>query len=61
MTVNDFPAKLALAMKLSSISRGRLAAELRVDKSVVARWLGGINAPNGHNLSSLSVVSHRVV
>ncbi len=54
MTIDDFPAKLALAMKILSLSRGRLAAELRVDKSVVARWLGGVNAPSGHNLSSLT-------
>ena len=54
MTIDSFPAKLALAMKRLSISRGRLAAEIRVDKSVVARWLNGVNAPSGENLSRLS-------
>ena len=56
MIASDFSAKLALAMKVLSLSRGRLAAEIRVDKSVVARWLNGVNAPNGHNLSCISAV-----
>ena len=54
MTPDDFPAKLDLAMKALSIGRGRLAAELRVDKSVVGRWISGVNAPTGDNLARLS-------
>lgn len=54
MTLEDFPAKLDLAMKALSIGRGRLAAELRVDKSVVGRWISGVNAPTGDNLARLS-------
>ncbi len=54
MSARDFPAKLDLAMKALSIGRGRLAAELRVDKSVVGRWLSGVNAPTGDNLARLS-------
>lgn len=54
MKVADFPAKLALAMKVLSIGRGGLAAEVRVDKSVVSRWVNGVNAPTDDNLAGLS-------
>jgi hypothetical protein len=56
MAVDDFPAKLALVLKVLSLGRGRLASELRVDKSVVARWLSGVHAPTGNNLSNLNAV-----
>ncbi len=56
MIDGHFPAKLELALKACSMSRGRLAAELGVDKSVVSRWLNGANAPSGHNLSSLTAL-----
>ncbi len=54
MAVDQFPAKLALALKVLSISRGRLAAEVGVDKSVVGRWVNGANAPTEHNLSNIT-------
>ncbi len=58
---DSFAAKLALALKACSISRGRLATELRVDKSVVSRWLNGANAPSEHNLSTITrLVAERV-
>jgi transcriptional regulator with XRE-family HTH domain len=50
----DFPTRLRLVMKALSLSRGRLAAELRLDKSVISRWLSGQNAPSGHNLANLT-------
>jgi transcriptional regulator with XRE-family HTH domain len=50
----DFPARLLLALKALSISRGRLAAELAVDKSVISRWLSGRQAPTGENLANLT-------
>jgi len=49
-----FSAKLALALKALSLSRGRLAADLQVDKSVVGRWVTGAAEPSGHNLSRLT-------
>lgn len=49
-----FSAKLALALKALSLSRGRLAADLGVDKSVVGRWVTGAAEPSGHNLSRLT-------
>jgi transcriptional regulator with XRE-family HTH domain len=53
---DDFPARLRLAMKALSISRASLASELKVDKSVVGRWVAGVNRPTGHNLANLSTV-----
>lgn len=51
-----FSAKLALALKALSLSRGRLAADLGVDKSVVGRWVTGVAEPSGHNLSRLTAL-----
>jgi hypothetical protein len=56
MMDGNFPAKLELALKVCSISRGRLAAILGVDKSVVSRWLSGANSPSNHNLSGLTTL-----
>jgi hypothetical protein len=52
--VDDFAAKLTLAMKALSISRAGLASGIKVDKSVIGRWVAGVNKPTGHNLVSLS-------
>ncbi|HYE44174.1 MAG TPA: helix-turn-helix transcriptional regulator [Caulobacter sp.] len=41
-------------MKTLSLSRGRLASELGVDKSVVARWATGVVSPSEHNLARLT-------
>ena len=54
MDAEDLPARFELALKALSISRGRLASELRVDKSVVSRWLSGTNAPSNHNLEKIT-------
>lgn len=54
MSAQDLPARLELALKVLSISRGRLAAELGVDKSVIGRWLSGAHAPSGHNMANLT-------
>jgi transcriptional regulator with XRE-family HTH domain len=50
----DFARKLDLVLKGLSLSRGRLAAELGVSKSLVSRWASGGNAPSGHNLAALT-------
>lgn len=52
--LTNFPAKLDLVMKALSFSRGRLAADLGVDKSVVARWATGAVSPSEHNLAALT-------
>ncbi|HLY81101.1 MAG TPA: helix-turn-helix domain-containing protein [Caulobacteraceae bacterium] len=49
-----FDRKLAFVLKALSVSRGTLAAELGVDKSVVGRWVSGRVQPTSHNLSRLS-------
>jgi transcriptional regulator with XRE-family HTH domain len=61
MNGGGFAERLDLTLKALSISRGRLAADLGVDKSVVARWLSGSTAPTGHNLSRVTalVATHR--
>lgn len=56
MSSEDFPHRLELALKALSISRGRLAAQLGVDKSVVSRWIKGVNGPTEHNLSNLTAL-----
>lgn len=52
----SFSARLALALKALSLSRGQLASDLRVDKSVVGRWVTGAAEPSGHNLSRLTAL-----
>ena len=52
--LTNFPAKLDVVMKALSLSRGRLAADLGVDKSVVARWATGAVSPSEHNLAALT-------
>src|ERR1700678_1539131 len=54
-----FSEKLTLILKVLSMSRARLASELSLDKSVVARWASGATAPSGHNLAQLSTLMAR--
>ena len=51
-----FAKKLELVLKVLSMSRSRLAADLGVDKSVVGRWVSGAVQPSAHNLSLLSAL-----
>jgi len=55
----SFAAKLTLILKVLSMSRARLAAELGLDKSVVTRWASGATSPSDHNLASLSALLAR--
>ncbi|MEJ0064838.1 MAG: helix-turn-helix transcriptional regulator [Caulobacteraceae bacterium] len=53
--------KLEFVLKVLSMSRGRLAAQLGVDKSAVGRWVTGTTVPSNHNLAQLTaLVSARV-
>lgn len=54
VAATDFSTKLELALKALSLSRGRLAADLGVDKSLVGRWASGAVTPSEHNLSNLT-------
>lgn len=49
-----FSMKLEFLMKSLSISRARLAADLRIDKSAVGRWVTGAGMPSAHSLSELT-------
>ena len=57
--LQQFGAKLDLVMKAANISRGRLAATVCVDKSVVSRWLNDTIRPSGHNLSLITDIVRR--
>jgi hypothetical protein len=57
--LQQFGAKLELVMKRANIGRGRLAASVGVDKSVVSRWLGDAARPSGHNLSLVTELVRR--
>ena len=46
--------KLNLVMKALAVSRGQLASQLAVDKSIVSRWVSGANSPSGENLTVLT-------
>jgi hypothetical protein len=56
-----FSAKLELALKILSMTRSQLAAELGVDKSVAGRWVSGAVRPSAHNLSQLTAMIARRV
>jgi transcriptional regulator with XRE-family HTH domain len=57
----SFSAKLALVLKSLSLGPARLAADLGVNKSVVARWVSGAVEPTSHNLARLSeLLSRRI-
>lgn len=56
MPSSDFGSKLNLVLKAFSLSRGRLAAELKVDKSLVGRWVAGSVTPSAHNLTALTAL-----
>jgi transcriptional regulator with XRE-family HTH domain len=59
--VPPFSEKLGLVLKALSMSRGQLAAQLGVDKSIVGRWATGAVQPSAHNLSRLTgLVAGRV-
>ena len=51
---DGFGERLTLALKALSMSRGRLASELGVDKSLVGRWASGSVRPSAHNLERLT-------
>jgi transcriptional regulator with XRE-family HTH domain len=51
---DHFAERLNLGLKALSMSRGRLAAELGVDKSLVGRWASGSVRPSPHNLERLT-------
>lgn len=53
-TAEDFGERLRIALHALNLSRAQLAARAGVDKSLVARWIGGRVRPGGHNLARVS-------
>lgn len=54
--VHGFGDKLGLVLKALTLSNGRVAAELAVDKSLVGRWVAGTVRPSSHNLGRLTAL-----
>jgi hypothetical protein len=54
MADGQFAARFALVLKALSLTRGRCAAELGVDKSLVGRWASGAVQPSSYNLDRLT-------
>src|SRR5579859_1682999 len=52
----ELSEKLDFVLKALSMSRGRMAAELSVDKSAVGRWISGAAAPSAHNMSQITAL-----
>lgn len=52
--IEAFAAKLELVCKRLNWSRGRLAQQVGIDKSLVGRWLGGGSRPTGNTLMRLN-------
>ncbi len=55
----DFAARLSRIMGQLNFSRAALARELALDKTVVGRWLTGVNVPTEHNLTRLTEIVRR--
>jgi hypothetical protein len=56
MSSSPLAPKLEFVLKALSMSRGRLAVQLGVDKSAVGRWVTGTTAPSNHNLAQLTAL-----
>lgn len=56
MQNDDFGPRLALVLKALTLSNGRFAADLNVDKSLVGRWVAGSVRPSSHNLGRLTAL-----
>jgi hypothetical protein len=54
MAGDEFGLKLALVLKALTLSNGRVAAALAVDKSLVGRWAAGNVRPSAHSLARLT-------
>lgn len=55
--IENFAAKLALLAKRLNWSRAKLAQQVGIDKSHVARWLNGYSRPTANNLMQLTTAA----
>jgi transcriptional regulator with XRE-family HTH domain len=58
---DPFSRKLDTVLKALSMSRGRLAQEAGLDKSLVGRWVSGQVVPSAHNLERVTAAIARRV
>jgi transcriptional regulator with XRE-family HTH domain len=56
MHATEFSTKLTLVLKALNLSRGQVAHDLGVHKSLVGRWASGAVQPSSHNLARLSAL-----
>jgi hypothetical protein len=59
MSDAPFSRKLDIVLKALSMSRGRLAQEAGLDKSLVGRWVAGTVHPSSHNLEKVTAAIAR--
>jgi transcriptional regulator with XRE-family HTH domain len=59
--IADFAAKLDLICKRLNWSRGKLAQEVAIDKSLAGRWVNGVSRPTGNTLMRLNEAVARSV
>ena len=59
MSDSPFARKLDVVLKALSMSRGRLAQEAGLDKSLVGRWVAGTVSPSAHNLEKVTAAIAR--
>ena len=52
--IEDFAAKLALVRQQLDWSRGKLAQQVGIDKSLAGRWTKGASRPTEHSLARLT-------
>jgi transcriptional regulator with XRE-family HTH domain len=59
--IEDFAAKLGLVIKQLDWSRGKLAQQVGIDKSLAGRWLRGASRPTPHSLTRLTATVAQTV
>jgi hypothetical protein len=59
--IEDFSAKLGLAVRQLDWSRGRLAQQVGIDKSLAGRWIKGESRPTPHSLARLTTAIARTI
>ena len=59
MHATELSTKLTLILKALNLSRGQVAHDLGVHKSLVGRWASGAVQPSSHNLARLSTLIAR--
>ena len=59
--IDDFAVKLDVVCKKLNLSRGKLAQQVGIDKSMVGRWIAGASRPAGNTLMRLNDVVAKTI